>query len=457
MLPGLNRNIRLYPWYLALTYESLSHAVWYLYLFSYKGLTLGEMAWLSLLGDGVIVLCEVPTGYLADRIGRRLSIILGIVAQAASALLFIFGDSFFAWWLALAVCGLGDTLRSGADSALLYDSCLAAGQRRRYRPVLAQATFIAQCGLVLGGIVGGVIATRIAWELPFWIEVAVSGAGLGVVLAMVEPPRLPQRDDDEDDEEVDDKEVDVSKEPSRGNGPHIDIAHLGPGDPPEPLLDTAHHAHYNIIDTTPSAAASSARPALSFAAILLRLAPVMLLAALMCTVPELAAFTMPAELAAAIGLTPELLGYLYAGFELLYGFGARLAGHKRFADSTRLLPIIGIALALALALLGLRGWLGLSVYIAARALIDFLYGLAWPILSEEANRRTASSVRATLLSTLNASSRLIPLALLPLSAYISEHTSASYMFLLFAAMLLPLIALCGMWLRRGRRKPALAS
>jgi MFS family permease len=444
MVSALSRNIRLYPWYLALTYESLSHAVWYLYLFSYKGLSLGEMALLALLGDGVIVLCEVPTGYLADRIGRRTSMLLGIIAQALSALLFIFGDSFFAWWLAMAVCGLGDTLRSGADSALLYDSCLGAGQRKLYRPALAQATFIAQCGLVFGAIIGGIIATRIAWELPFWIEVAVSTAGFCVVLAMVEAPRLAQHDDE--DAVTDDAAPDSAPRAAS----HIDIAHLGPGDPPEPLIDTSRAAHA-------AALATCAAPSrtLSFTAILARLAPVMLLAALLCTVPELAGFTMPAELATAIGLTPELLGYLYAAFELLYGLGAKLAGHKRFSVPARVLPFIGIGLAIALALLGLRGWLGLALYIGARALVDFLYGLAWPILSEEANRRTSSSVRATVLSTLNASSRLVPLALLPLSAYISEHTSASYMYLIFAATLLPLITICSMWVRRDPRKTAL--
>lgn len=64
MQRSLDLNLRLYPWYLCLIWEGLSNAVWYLYLFSFKGLSLGEMAWLTLLGDGVIAFAEVPTGWI---------------------------------------------------------------------------------------------------------------------------------------------------------------------------------------------------------------------------------------------------------------------------------------------------------------------------------------------------------------------------------------------------------
>ena len=52
------------------------------------------------------------------------------LAYLLSAVLFIFGDSFITFWLAMAVCGLGDTFRSGADQALLYDSCLTIKRKK---------------------------------------------------------------------------------------------------------------------------------------------------------------------------------------------------------------------------------------------------------------------------------------------------------------------------------------
>ena len=56
------RNLRLYPWYLASTWEGVSNAVWFLYLFAYKGLSLEQMAWLVLLGGLVGLAYKWATG-----------------------------------------------------------------------------------------------------------------------------------------------------------------------------------------------------------------------------------------------------------------------------------------------------------------------------------------------------------------------------------------------------------
>jgi len=400
MLAALRRNLRLYPWYEAATWEGISAAVWYLYLFSYKGLSLAEMAWLLLLGEGVIVLAEVPTGWFADRLGRRLSMLTGIFFQALSAVLFIFGDSFITFWLALAVCGLGDTFRSGADQALLYDSCLATNQRERFRPLYANAVFIATIVMVISEIAGGWIAVNVSWELPFWLEIGFSAFGFIAVWQMLEPPRI-------------DRSVEAE-------APSQDAPHNGRRKPGWMLW--------------------------------WRLMPLLAFAALIEVVPELANFHLPAELATELGLTPWHLGFMLAGFELLQGFGGKLAGHRRFSEPQRWLPWIAAGLMVCFALFSLRVWLGLAVYIIARAGIDFLFGLSGPLISEEANRRAHSAVRATALSVVNAGRRLIPLGLLPLSAFlVGRLTYAPAYLVMLAGLAIPLV-LAVVWLRKLREQ-----
>ena len=386
----VSRNLALYPWYLATTTEGVSNAVWYLYLFVHKGLSLGEMAWLTLLAEGIIVVGEVPTGWLADRLGRRTSVLLGIFFQALSAVLFIFGNSFFMFWAAIAVCGLGDVFRSGADQALLYDSCRAAGATGRYRRVLAGSMFIATLVMCVSQVGGGAIAHYISWELPFWLEIGFSAAGFGAVLLMAEAP---YRD-----------------EPDEG----------GAG----------------------NAVENSRRARL----MLLRLAPVALFASMVAVIPELTHFHLPAELATGLGLTPLHLGFLYAGFELLQGLGNKLAGHRRFDRPLAVLPWVGAGLLLCFAVFGLRSWLGIAAYLLARGGVDFLYGLAEPLLSEEANRRTVSSVRATALSVINAGRMLLPLSVLPLSAALVTGLSYTPAYLLMLAGVVPVMAWSAWWL-----------
>jgi len=365
------------------------------------------------------VLAVVPTGWVADKLGRRVSMLTGIFFQALSAVLFIFGQGFWHFWLAIAVCGLGDTFRSGAEEALLYDSCLATRQRARYRPLLASAMFFATIVMVIGQIAGGIIATYISWELPFWLEVGFSSAGFLLVLAMLEPPRTAEAPEDE---------------------------------PPKAKADGRRARRYHTL-------------ALAW----LPLIPVACFATLIEAVPQLAHFHLPAELSTGLGFTPMHLGFMYAGFELIQGLGNKLAGHQRLKRPTRVLPWIGGAMLLCFALFGARSWLtagdgagpvllalGLGLYLLARAGMDFLFGLAAPLISEETNRRTSSAVRATALSVVNAARRLVPLSLLPLSAALTVGQGYPAMYALLLAALIAPVMLSAWWLRRSEPPAAAA-
>ena len=78
-----------------------------------------------------LVLFEVPTGVLADLLGRRLSYLLGTLTLALSTLLYLLmwriSAPFWAWALVSAVLGLGFTFFSGAVQAWLVDALRAQG------------------------------------------------------------------------------------------------------------------------------------------------------------------------------------------------------------------------------------------------------------------------------------------------------------------------------------------
>ncbi len=78
-----------------------------------------------------MVLFEVPTGIVADTVGRRASYLLGTVTLAASTLLYVLlwqlEAPFWAWALVSIVLGLGFTFFSGAVEAWLVDALTATG------------------------------------------------------------------------------------------------------------------------------------------------------------------------------------------------------------------------------------------------------------------------------------------------------------------------------------------
>src|SRR5665648_925269 len=78
-----------------------------------------------------MVLFEVPTGIVADTLGRRASYLLGTVTLAASTLLYVLlwqiEAPFWQWAIASLLLGLGFTFFSGAVEAWLVDALAATG------------------------------------------------------------------------------------------------------------------------------------------------------------------------------------------------------------------------------------------------------------------------------------------------------------------------------------------
>ncbi|MCX2981578.1 MFS transporter [Halieaceae bacterium IMCC14734] len=86
------------------------------------GLTMSEVLQTQALFAMTIALLEVPSGYIADLWGRKQALIIGSLANAGGFLWLLGADSFFDFMLYEFILGVGISLISGADLALLYDS-----------------------------------------------------------------------------------------------------------------------------------------------------------------------------------------------------------------------------------------------------------------------------------------------------------------------------------------------
>jgi len=112
-----------------------------------------------------IFLLEVPTGVIADCLGRKYSLALGTIVWSMAALIygsvphfaiFLIGEFFFAMAMALI---------SGADSALLYDSLKEAGREAESKSIFGKAHSIHLFGIFLSAPLGGIIADK--WGLNY--------------------------------------------------------------------------------------------------------------------------------------------------------------------------------------------------------------------------------------------------------------------------------------------------
>jgi MFS family permease len=118
-----------------------------------------------------MVIFEVPTGIVADTVGRRASYLLGTVTLAASTLLYVLlwqiEAPFWQWAVVSLLIGLGFTFFSGAVEAWLVDALVATGFTGQLESVFARGQIVTGVGMLGGSVAGGFIAQQASLGTPF--------------------------------------------------------------------------------------------------------------------------------------------------------------------------------------------------------------------------------------------------------------------------------------------------
>jgi MFS family permease len=120
---------------------------------------------------GGMVLFEVPTGIVADTIGRRASYLAGTVTLAASTILYVLlwqvGAPFWEWALVSILLGLGFTFFSGAVEAWLVDALTATGFDGDLESVFGRGQVVTGVAMLTGSVAGGFVAQEVSLGAPF--------------------------------------------------------------------------------------------------------------------------------------------------------------------------------------------------------------------------------------------------------------------------------------------------
>ncbi|MCM1989578.1 MFS transporter [Oceanirhabdus seepicola] len=186
MTINLRKNIRTYYGYSLFSNLLILGPIMTIYFFS-KGLSFAEIMLLSSIASVTVVVCEVPTGAVADKIGRKASMLLGALLWAVSLLIFVFGHSFYAFAMAEIIFSIGSTFKSGSDVALIYDSLKAEGQEHRFQEIEGKAKSYLLYAQAVGSIAASFLY-EINKELPFIISAIFVFISIIIGLNLSEPP-----------------------------------------------------------------------------------------------------------------------------------------------------------------------------------------------------------------------------------------------------------------------------
>ncbi|HEX4745311.1 MAG TPA: hypothetical protein VFU99_00365 [Gaiellaceae bacterium] len=145
-----------------------------------------------------MVLFEVPTGVVADTLGRRVSFLLSVSVLAATTLLYVglaeVGAGVVPFAIVSVGIGLGYTFYSGAMEAWLVDALNATGHTGALDHVFARGQQVTGAAMLVGTVGGGLLG-QIDLSLPYVVRTLLLLAVFGVAYVVMhdlgfEPRRI---------------------------------------------------------------------------------------------------------------------------------------------------------------------------------------------------------------------------------------------------------------------------
>jgi hypothetical protein len=176
------------------------HGVYLVWLVQERGFAPALVATIMAAGDLCVFALEIPTGWVADRLGHRLSLIVGSAIQVAAMLAFWQAATPAGLLVAALLVAVGDAFRSGADEALLYRTCAALGRATDFQIIQARTDAAGLAGLVALLATGGAIVSVAGYSAAWLLEITLSATGLVLAWLMVEPPAAADPDESIDND-----------------------------------------------------------------------------------------------------------------------------------------------------------------------------------------------------------------------------------------------------------------
>lgn len=363
------------------------------------GLSMSEVLQTQAVFALTVALCEVPSGYLADLWGRKNAILAGAWLTAIGYASLPWANNFtdFIWFELLV--GVGLSLSSGSDLALLYDT-QAQLNRQRGQDQLP-GNHISR--LVTLDTLAEAAAAVLASVLLLWAmdKVVIAQALFGLIpaafaIGLTEPERQ--------------------------------VSSAGHGDNLARIIATLRQG-----------------PVLGFTT----------LAIISCSLAGIYAFWLYQKYWQTQGIDVQHFGYIWAGFCLVASITARFAGTIEKALGIRgvlalvaTLPILGfVGMALG------HGWLGIVFGLA------FMVnrGLHTVVFYDALNKRVAADFRATINSLVSLGVRGVFIVSGPLLGYLVDQFGLRNTMLCLAAIFTPILATVLLFLYRqiGRENSVL--
>ena len=180
-------NIRKFYLFQFLLNFQLWWPIWVIYLTEERGFTLGQVTlidvpfWLS------IIALQIPAAAIADRWGRKPTLIAAACALTVAVTLFGLAASFALILTSYLIWGIGFSLLMGTESAFLYDTLKAMGREEDYFRTYGRAWGLVTAAALAGTLLGAPLAAATSLSFPIILSGAIASLAVIVAVTFTEP------------------------------------------------------------------------------------------------------------------------------------------------------------------------------------------------------------------------------------------------------------------------------
>lgn len=184
----MNKSLNVWYFYV---FQILRNAVFFLpvivLFWQDNGLSMTQIMLLQSLYAFTIVILEIPTGYFADIVGRKHSLVLASCFYLVGMLIYSVGEGFFIFLAAELMLAFTSALISGSDVALLFDTLRESNSEEQFKRIWGHSLFLGILGIAVANVLGGFIgAVNMRWTFFAAVPFAI---GMLIIAALIREPR----------------------------------------------------------------------------------------------------------------------------------------------------------------------------------------------------------------------------------------------------------------------------
>ncbi len=205
------RNIKLYEYINYLTAAVLIWSVTTLY-YNAKGLSFFEISLLQSIGSVLTICLEIPSGWVSDRFGNTYVLRISAVSSFFAVLCLILFHDFKLLIISEAFFSIASAAKSGADTALFYDTLTQLDRRDDYKKILSRIRGRQSLIRIFARLLSPALFA-VAKDIPFWISL-----GMYLIIVLLTAGYvMPARGDDKTEEKAEKKEKEDKKSTVKEN------------------------------------------------------------------------------------------------------------------------------------------------------------------------------------------------------------------------------------------------